>query len=105
MADAILVDGKLKTIHRLWPETQAQVESLIQCLNETEIAYGQDLPAGYVTPYYLLERGRGHAGEYMAAAYWQDGHREAGMIVRCDACGDIFDIWEGQVEECLCGAP
>ena len=104
MADAFLVGGKLKTIHRLWPETRVQVEDLVQALNATEINYGQELPAGYITAYYKLERTGGHAGDYCAAAYWQDGHREAGMIVRCDSCGDVFDIWDGQIEECLCGA-
>ena len=80
-------------IRRASRKEREQMAEIVASHNELLAIEGSD----YGEARYERVHGRGY---WMCVVVYEDGTRAAGSFVRCQACGAVSDLWEGQIEGC-----
>ena len=81
-------------VKRMTQQDKLEANSIVAAHNELDHENAEVM--GYTTEYKLEKL----HDSWVIAAYFSDGGREAGALVRCPNCHHITDIWGGQLEFC-----
>ena len=83
-------------VKRLSRQGMVEAQEIVNSLNE--LAPESAETTGILGTYSL---DRTQSGYWIVTVVFSDGGEDTGSIVRCQKCGGLRDLWDGQFEFCL----